>query len=154
MNESDIKHYRRAQLDRTFAALKEGNKLPSNPKKGWIAEVRTLLLMTTAQLARRIGVAQSVVSNFEKSEREKAITLQSLEKIADALECDLHYLFIPRKGLEAELYDRAEKLYQKKAKKLEHHMRLEGQGQSESVVESVRVSIEILKLYKKVWDQK
>ena len=155
MNESDIKHYRRVQLDRDFAALKESKLLPSNPKNGWIAELRTLLLMTTAQLARRIGIAQSVVSNFEKSERGKTITLQSLEKIANALECDVQYVFIPRneKGLEGELYDRAEKLYEQKEKKLEHHMRLEGQGQSESVEKSVREEIEILKLYKKVWDR-
>jgi len=155
MNKSDIKHYQRAQLDRAFAALKKSELLPALPKNGWIAEVRTLLLMTTAQLARRIGVAQSVVSNFEKSEREKTITMQSLEKIANALECDVHYLFVPRneKGLEGELYDRAKKIYEQKEKKLEHHMRLEGQGQSESVEESVRIAIEILKLYKKVWDR-
>ncbi|MCB0339240.1 MAG: helix-turn-helix domain-containing protein [Bdellovibrionales bacterium] len=156
MNHLDIKHSRREQLDRAFAALNESKLLPSIPKKGWIAEVRTLLLMTTAQLARRVGVAQSVISNFEKSEREKAITLQSLEKVANALECELHYVFIPRNknGLEGELHDRAEKLHRQKEKKLEHHMRLEGQGQSESVAESVRTEIEILKLYKRVWDQK
>lgn len=148
----DMKHYRRSQLDKSFAELK--GKLPAHPKKGWISEIRSLLLMTTAQLARRIGVAQSVASNFEKSEREKAITLQSLEKVANALECDLHYFFVPKKGsLESELYERAERLYKQNEKKLEHHMRLEGQGQSESVLESTRVAYEILKLYKKVWDR-
>jgi len=147
MEKTDIKHNRRAQLDRMFMDLRV--KLPARPKNGWIAEVRSLLLMTTAQLAGRIGVAQSVVSNFEKSEREKAITLQSLEKIANALECELHYLFVPKKGLEAELFDRAQKLYDQKEKKLEHHMRLEGQGSS--AANEARRSLEILKLYKNVW---
>lgn len=146
----DIKHVRRSQLDRAFVELV--GRLPTRPKKGWIAEIRSLLLMTTAQLARRIGVAQSVVSNFEKSERENAITLQSLEKIANALECDFHYFFVPKKGLEVELFERAEKIYNQNEKTLEHHMRLEGQG--ESAVESARKSYEILKLYKKVWAKK
>ena len=150
MTTPDIKYNRRDQLDLIFAELK--NKLPAIPKKGWIAEIRSLLLMTTTQLARRVGVAQSVVSNFEKSEREKGITLQSLEKIANAMECDLHYFFVPRKGLELELHDRAEKLYKEKEKRLEHHMRLEGQGKSGT--QSVRAAYEILKLYKRVWDEK
>ena len=150
MEKADINHYRRAQLDRALEIFK--GRIPPRPKNGWIAEVRTLLHMTTAQLARRIGVSQSVVSNFEKSERENTITLQSLEKIASALECNLQYLFVPKKGLEAELYDRAEKLYRKKQRKIEHHMSLE--GQSESEIESARTAYEILKLYKRVWDEK
>lgn len=144
---ADLKQYRRSQLDRTFTELK--GKIPARPKKGWIAEIRCLLLMTTVQLARRIGVAQSVVSNFEKSERERAITLQSLEKIANALECDFHYLFVPKKGLEAELWERAERIYNQNEKRLEHHMQLEGQG--EGNIQIVRKSYEVLKLYKKVW---
>ena len=150
MNESDIKHYRRSQLDLSLTAL--GDKLPMLPKKGWIAEIRSLLLMTTTQLAQRIGVAQSVVSNFEKSEREKTITLHSLEKIANALECDLHYFFVPKKGLESELLSRAEAIYIQNEKELEHHMRLEGQGTSAR--DDVRKSIQILKLYKEVWNKK
>ena len=149
MTDRDIKHYRRSQVDRTLGELK--GKLPVRPKTGWIAEIRSLLLMTTAELARRIGVAQSVASNFEKSERERTITLQSLDKIADALECDLHYCFVPRKGLEAELYERAETLYRHNEKRVEQHMRLEGQGSS--AADDARKALEILKLYRQVWKQ-
>ena len=148
-NSRDLKHNRRAQLDRLFQTLK--GQLSPRPKKGWIAEIRTLLMMTTYQLARRVGVAQSVISNFEKSERDNTITLQSLRKVADALECELHYFLIPKKGLEHELYERAEKLHAENEKRLEHHMRLEGQGSD--VVEDARRAYEILKLYGKVWDK-
>lgn len=154
----DIKASRRKQLDKVFLELKEN--IPLRPKNGWIAEIRTLLLMTTAQLAHRIGVAQSVVSNFEISERSKTISLQSLEKIAQALECDLHYFFVPRKGLENELFERAEKLYNQNDKKIEHHMRLEGQGANskENSKETARETAErvykILSLYKEVWERK
>ncbi len=76
--------------------------------------------------------------------------MQSLEKIAEALECELRYVLVPKKGLEAELFERAQKLYKQKEQKLEHHMRLEGQG---SAVNDAREALEILKLYKEVWAQ-
>lgn len=148
MSPKDIKPYRRAQLDKTFDELR--GRLPAMPIGGWIAEIRSLLLMKTTQLARRVGVSQSVVSKLEKSEREKKITLQSLENVADALECDLHYFFVPRKGLENELYERAEKLFLENEKRLEHHMSLE--GQSESVAETAQTAKRILEYYNKVWD--
>jgi DNA-binding Xre family transcriptional regulator len=71
--------------------------IPPRPRDGWIAEIRSLLLMTSSQLARRVGVSQSVISNLQKSEREKTITLKSLEKVANALECELVYVLIPKK---------------------------------------------------------
>lgn len=147
MGSSDLKYNRRAQLDRLLGELR--GKIPVRPKTGWIAEIRSALQMTTAQLARRVGVAQSVVSNFEKSERQKTITLQSLEKIAQSLECELHYVLIPKKGLEQELYERARALHEQRMKKIEHHMRLEGQGTS--AADDARKMLEILKLYRDVW---
>lgn len=151
MNESgDLKHYRRSQLDSTFKELKKG--LPPRPKKGWIAEVRSLLLMTTAQLARRVGVAQSVVSNFEKSERKKAITLQSLERIAEALECELHYFLVPKKGLDKTLNERAKKLYEHDQKVVEHQMRLEGQGTKTDLRRDIEIAMLIANRHRRIWD--
>ena len=69
------------------------------PKKGWIKEMRTILLMSSKKLAERVGVAPSGISLFEKREREKTITLESLAKIAEALECDLYYELTPKNGL-------------------------------------------------------
>ena len=62
-----IKFQRRLQFYILLMGLK--SKFPNRPQKGWISEIRSLLLMTTAQLANRIGVAQSVMGSFEKLER-------------------------------------------------------------------------------------
>jgi len=42
-------------------------ELPPRPKNGWIAEFRKALLMTSAQLAKRLGIDRSTV----KSQRLK-----------------------------------------------------------------------------------
>lgn len=72
----DAVYVRRGQLDEELGGLKK--LLPVKPKKGWIREIRKALQMTTVQLAKRLGVSQSVISNFERSEREKTIRLNSL----------------------------------------------------------------------------
>ena len=158
MEKIEIKHSRRRQLDKAFNELKKF-ALPALPKNGWIAEVRTLLQMTSSQLAQRVGVSQPVISLFEKSERQKKITLKSLEKIASALECDLYYVLIPKKGLEQELFDRAEKKYEENVKQTAQHMILEDQLEApaesrlETPLETSRRVYEILKLYGKAWEK-
>jgi predicted DNA-binding mobile mystery protein A len=148
----DIKHQRRSQLDKVLANC--SSTLPANPKRGWIAEIRDLLQMTSAQLARRLGVTQSVVSALEKSERNKTISVKSLEKAANALECDLYITLIPRKGLEAELYSRAEALWELRHKQIQHHMRLEDQGIVPDEIRAIaQRAYEILELYGDVWKQ-
>ena len=146
---NDLKHLRRATLDRAFSKLRK--HLVPLPRHGWIHEIRTLLGMTTSQLAKRIGSSQSSVSLFEKSELRKSITLGSLEKLAAALECEVHYVLLPKRGLESELLCRATEIYEKEEHALEHHMQLENQGTTGR--NDVRRAYEILRLYKKVWNE-
>ena len=122
------------------------------PKQGWIAEIRKALQMTTAQLAKRLGVPQSNVSIFEKAERNKKITLQSLERAAEALDCTLHYYLIPNKGLEATLTERARKLNLHDEEVLEHHMRLEGQGSKSDSRRALEIAMLVLNNDKRLWE--
>jgi predicted DNA-binding mobile mystery protein A len=152
MSAMGIEHKRRVQLDKYFDGLR--SRLRPQPKNGWVAEIRTLLLMTGEQLAKRVGVSQSVISNLEKSERNSTITLRSLERLASALECDFYYALVPKKGLEAELHDRAEKLYEQRRQQVAHHMKLEQQEVEEDEIKHiVRRAIEILELYPEVWER-
>ena len=148
-SKGEILHKRREQLDRHFEGLKKS--IPAAPKGGWIREIRKALMMTTTQLAKRLGVAQSNVSIFEKSEVLDSITLKSLKRIAEALECELHYVFVPKKeSLEETMLERAEKLYKKEMGELEHQMRLEKQG---SVETDVREAYEVLSRYDRIWEE-
>jgi predicted DNA-binding mobile mystery protein A len=68
------------------------------PKKGYINAIRKALYMSSAQLARRMGISQSGVSLLEKRERVSSVTLDTLDRAADALGCELHYELVPKKG--------------------------------------------------------
>lgn len=141
----------RSQLDKYFASMKR--IIRPVPKVGWIAQIRKSLLMTTAQLARRLGIPQSNVSIFEKAERNKKITLESLERIADAMECDLHYTLIPRRGLQSTLSERVRNLYQRDQKMLDHQMRLEGQGTTKSDKrKALEMAMLIINKDKRIWE--
>ncbi len=82
-------------------------ELRNPPGKGWIRSVREALGMSYYQLAKRIGVSQPTVVHWEQREAKGTISLLSLKKVAEALQCDLVYALVPRKPLGEILDDRA-----------------------------------------------
>lgn len=92
------------QLDHLLLKLwRAGPRQP--PKGGWIAEIRSALGMTVSQFARRVGVSKTSALAYQRNEMADTITLQSLRKSADALNCDLVYALIPRKTLAETIED-------------------------------------------------
>lgn len=83
--------------------------------------------MTTAQLAKRVGVSQPGLVNLEQSEEKGAMQLATLRKVAEALDCHLVYALIPNQPLESTVRARARALQQRRLKPIEHTMRLENQ---------------------------
>ncbi len=98
------------------------------PKSGWIKKIRKLLCMKSNQLAKKMQINQSAVSQLERSEIEKNITLKSLEKAADALNCDLYYAFIPRQPIQTLLIEKATQLITSKFNQAAATMDLEDQS--------------------------
>ena len=86
----------RRQLDKRLCLLNDTQSL-ARPPRGWIKAVREALGMTTAQLAKRLGVSQPRAVGIEKAEARGAITLDSLERAAQALDCRLVYALVPNK---------------------------------------------------------
>ena len=60
--------------------------------------IRQALGMSARTLGNRIGVSQSQVSKLGNSELDKAITLRSLERVAEGLNCELVYFLVPKDG--------------------------------------------------------
>src|SRR5687768_17132946 len=89
----------RRAIDRKFANLGRVSGLTA-PAAGWIAVIRRALGMTTAQLARRLSIAQPVVVRMEQSEAKGRIQLDTLRRAADALNCELVYALVPRMPLD------------------------------------------------------
>src|SRR5690348_11693021 len=113
-----------AQLDRRFSELRALNKGAARPARGWVRAIREALGMTTAQLARRIGVKQPRVIELEKAEIAGAVTLQTMERAAEALGCRLVYVLIPHRPLEETLRARAAAAAEEQLAAIEQSMRL------------------------------
>jgi predicted DNA-binding mobile mystery protein A len=97
------------------------------PVRGWIKAIREALGMTTAQLAKRMGVRQPSVVALEQSEVRGTIELATLRRVAEALDCTLVYALIPNKPLEATIRERARAFARRRWRPVEHSMLLEDQ---------------------------
>ena len=117
----------RRQLDQRLSVLRDTQAL-TRPSRGWIKAIREALGMTTAQLATRLGVSQPRVVAIEKAEAQKAITLDSLERAAHALDCRLVYTLVPRKPLEELVEERAKARARQRLQVTSHSMALEAQS--------------------------
>jgi predicted DNA-binding mobile mystery protein A len=91
--------------------------------------------MTAAQLAERMGVSQPRIIALEHAEAEGAVTLKSLKRAAEALNCRLVYAFVPNAPLEQVVRDRARVVASERLADVEHGMRLENQATSREAQE-------------------
>lgn len=115
------------RLDRKLMPFKRLRNIRA-PRSGWLRAVRTSIGMSQSDLSRRLSVAQPTVEGYERAEASGAITLASLRRAADALDCDLVYALVPRRGLEASIIARARELAEQIVRRTDHSMRLEAQG--------------------------
>jgi len=84
--------------------------------------------MTGGQLGRRLGVSQSTVQKLERSEQEGTIQLASLRRLAEALDCELVYVFVPRQPLERSYEMAARAVANRELASISHSMALEDQA--------------------------
>ena len=116
----------RSRLDQRFQELGAVMRYTS-PARGWIKAVREALGMTTAQLARRLGIRQPSVVALEQSEAKGTIELATLRRVAEALDCTLVYVLVPKRSLEDIVRDRARAFARRRLEPIEHSMLLENQ---------------------------
>jgi len=84
--------------------------------------------MTAKQLGRRIGVSQNSVSEAEAAEIEGRITLKTLRKMADGLNCDVAYKLVPRSSLDNMVHNQANLAARQIVGEVAHAMDLEAQS--------------------------
>ena len=145
----------RRQLDKRLSSL-QNRELFVRPPRGWLKAIREALGMTTTQLGQRLGVVQSRVFAIEQAESKGSITLNSLEKAAQALDCRLVYALVPGQPLEDMVKKRASLLAKNRLKSASHTMALEAQGveaadENEQLKRLIRQLIE--KPGSKLWEK-
>ncbi len=124
------------------------------PPRGWIHAIRTALGMSQTQLARRVGVTGEAVSKWESREPLGNITVTTLRRAAEALECDLLVTFVPRAGLQRTVESQAIQRATEERNRIVHTMRLENQdaGVDDALTPDVSVGDWLTRRSKEIWD--
>ena len=120
----------RKHLDKKLNPLRDSKEL-LRPPKGWVKAIREALGMTAEQLAGRIGVTKPRVYEIEKSELSGSVTIESLERTAHALDCQLVYALVPKQPLQTMVEQRALLEAKKRVRAASHTMTLEDQAVDE-----------------------
>jgi predicted DNA-binding mobile mystery protein A len=101
------------------------------PRRGWVKAVRESLGLSTRLLAERLKVSQSVISRLEAREPRKQVTLETLEKVAQSMDCKLVYAIVPSSSsLDQILEAHATKAAERILREVKHSMQLEDQAVS------------------------
>jgi predicted DNA-binding mobile mystery protein A len=107
----------RQQLDATLDRFDPVSDL-APPPKGWIHTVRKALGMSGRQLAGRLGLSKQSVARMERDEIEGALSIKTMRRVAEGLDCVLVYGIVPRTSLEKIVHDRARTIV---GGRLDHH---------------------------------
>lgn len=129
----------RQQLDRRLHGVRASIFVP--PSRGWIRAIRRALGMNSRQLADRLGVKQPRVADIEKRELDSALTMRTLRRVAQALDCQLVYAFIPNEGLEKTVLRRATAIADQRLRAVAHSMALEDQAVSHRTFKRQRAQL-------------
>ncbi|MCU1269118.1 MAG: mobile mystery protein [Acidobacteriaceae bacterium] len=124
----EFRKLRLEQLQRALTPFLAVKDIP-RPQKGWIRAIREATGITVREMAKRLHKAPSVAAHLEGSEAEYRITLGKLREAADALGCQLVYVFVPKSGGIQELAEeRARNKAAENVRAVEHSMALENQA--------------------------
>ncbi len=144
----------RKHLDKRLDRFRPVTEL-TRPPRGWLRAIREALGMTATQFAARLQVSQPRISALEKGEVDGSVTLASLQRAAEALDCTLVYALVPRLPLETLLMKRAREVATKKVSRIDQTMRLENQGVDAKELESEcdRLARSLAETPRRLWGQ-
>jgi predicted DNA-binding mobile mystery protein A len=124
----EFRDLRLRQLTRSLSAF-EAAKQETRPQRGWLRAIREGLGLSLENVGKRLGQSRRRIQEFEKAEAEDRITLDSLRRVAAALDCELVYAIIPKSGTITELAERrARAQATEDVLDVEHTMALENQA--------------------------
>jgi predicted DNA-binding mobile mystery protein A len=98
-----------------------------------VRAVRDALGMSGPELAARMGVGRSTIVDIEHSEAHRTVKLETLERAADALGCEVVYFLVPRMSLEETVHAQARRKAGRHLDRVAHHSKLEDQELADDV---------------------
>lgn len=124
------RHIIRNALDLQSPAMHDARRLIRLPVKGWLRAVRDAVGLQQTEVARKLGVTRQTYTQLEHAEASRTITLKSLDKAAEAMDCEVVYFLVPR-GTSARTFTELAQIHDpvlQHLSKSEHSMALEGQA--------------------------
>ena len=127
-------------------AVEKFDGLPMLPPEGWLRTVRNALGMTGLQLAQRLSVSKAQVSKAEKGELAGSVKLETIRKMAGAMNCRFIYAVVPEKEIGQVIKEQAIKKAKERVNAASIHMALEDQTLSKEALEEEveRIASEIM----------
>lgn len=123
-----VKDTARKQYVRIVDRTADQFRKVDQPKGGWLALLRHALGMSGAQVAARMGVSRNAIYQAEGNEREGAITIAQMRKIAEAMDAEFVYALVPRGSVEDVLRTQARRKAEARVRRAGAHMALESQS--------------------------
>jgi predicted DNA-binding mobile mystery protein A len=102
----------------------------ARPARGWLRAVREAIGLTQGEVAARMAVKRQSYAQFEAAEERGSISIASLLRAAESMDCDLVYYIVPRESV-AHSYAGLAEIHDPAARHLratEHSMALKGAG--------------------------
>lgn len=126
------------------------------PPTGWIKAIRLTIGMSMQQLGTKLSITKQGVLDMERREKEGSISIKSLKEIADAMDMQLVYGFVPNdESLNAMIEKQATELATKIVLRTSNTMYLEDQGNTQKRIQlAIKERAEEIKreLPKTLWD--
>lgn len=120
----------RRGLDQRVSALNAASREAKKPARGWLRAVRDAVALSQDQVARKLGIRRQSYSDLELAEERGSASLNSVQRAAEAMDCELIYFIVPRESV-AGTYSELARIHDPKFRYLqasEHSMALEGQS--------------------------
>ena len=121
------------------------------PKQGWIYADRSAPGMTAKQLAERVGLSQPRIAKMELNENN--LKISTMKKIAEGLDCDFVYGFIPKSSLQETIKRQAHKKAEAILSSVNTNMALEDQLADDPHILTDMADEMIAKNIRRIWDK-
>lgn len=139
MKKSYLNDIAMGQAHRRVESLREIKK-EAEVEGGWIKFMRKALGLTLNDLSQLVSLTPANVAQTEKREKEGKVSVTTLKKMAQAMECELVYSFVPKKEIKKIIHDRAYDKAKRALRRADFHMALENQkvmGDEEERIENL-----------------
>ena len=145
---------RRRQLDKQLKELQPFAQIPRpRMRMGLRTERYSGYVIPTISVA--FGHRQPTITKLESSKAQEIISLKSLRKLAEAMDCTLVYALVPNYSLEKTLTQQAEYCATQLKRRVERAMSLEAQEQAFEEMDRGRLETAqrmVRNLDRKLWD--